>query len=124
MTQRPYQELLAHLREAFPAPVSDRKHDAYFVFSILRALDQVDDLKSEVPLLPAIYNPNLVSDDTSYGLMLTEAAVTPMVSRLVGYDPARATGVLMFGGTGTVFNDYDFEANPLGFRPRTVRALV
>ena len=53
-------------------------------------------------LLPAIYNPNLVSDDTSYGLMLTEAAVTAMVSRLVGYDPARATGVFTFGGTGTV----------------------
>ena len=165
MTQRPYQELLARLRDTFPAPVSDRKHDAYFVFSILRALDQVDDLKSEVPLLgrprtldyaaaeraelseeghsveevarqlvgqlegmpiwghprtqinvvpppsipsvigsllPAIYNPNLVSDDTSYGLMLTEAAVVAMVSRLVGYDPVRAAGVFTFGGTGTV----------------------
>ena len=56
--------------------------------------------------------------------MLTEAAVTAMVSRLVGYDPARATGVFTFGRTGTVFNDYDFEANPLGFRPRTVRALA
>ena len=43
-------------------------------------------------LLPAIYNPNLVSDDTSYGLMLTEAAVVAMVSRLVGYDPARRPG--------------------------------
>ena len=53
-------------------------------------------------LLPAIYNPNLVSDDTSYGLMETEAAVTAMVSRLVGYDPARAAGVFTFGGTGTV----------------------
>ena len=53
-------------------------------------------------LLPAIYNPNLVSDDTSYGLMETEAAVVAMVSRLVGYDPARAAGVFTFGGTGTV----------------------
>ena len=53
-------------------------------------------------LLPAIYNPNLVSDDTSYGLMLTEAAVTAMVSRLVGYDAAQAAGVFTFGGTGTV----------------------
>ena len=39
------------MRDAFPAPVSDRMHDAYFVFSILRVLDQLDDLKSEVPLL-------------------------------------------------------------------------
>ena len=56
--------------------------------------------------------------------MLTEAAVTAMVSRLVGYDPARATGVFTCGRTGSVFNDYDFEANPLGFLPRTVRALA
>ena len=165
VTERPYRELLTRMRDAFPAPVSDRKHDAYFVFSILRALDEVDDLKSEVPLLgrprtleyaaaeqaelteqgrsveevahllvgqlegmpiwghprtqinvvpppsipsvigsllPAIYNPNLVSDDSSYGLMLTEATVTAMVSRLIGYDPAQAAGVFTFGGTGTV----------------------
>ena len=35
-------------------------------------------------LLPAIYNPNLVSDDTSFGLALTEAAVAAMTARLVG----------------------------------------
>ena len=159
-----YYARLARIREAFPAPVSDRMHDAYFVFSILRALDQVDDMKSEVPLLgqpqaldyaaaeqaalpeegrtveevsrllvgalegmpiwghprtqinvvpppsipsiigsllPAIYNPNLVSDDTSYGVALKEAAVAAMTSRLVGYDPARSAGVFTFGGTGT-----------------------
>ena len=32
-------------------------------------------------LLPAIYNPNVVSDDRSYGLMLTEAAIAALVSR-------------------------------------------
>jgi glutamate/tyrosine decarboxylase-like PLP-dependent enzyme len=47
----PYQELVAQLRTAFPAPVSDRVHDAYFVFSFLRALDQVDALKSAAPML-------------------------------------------------------------------------
>jgi glutamate/tyrosine decarboxylase-like PLP-dependent enzyme len=31
--------------------VSDRVHDSYFVHSIMRALDQVDALKSELPLL-------------------------------------------------------------------------
>lgn len=164
VTRPPYHERLTRIRDTFPAPVSDRKHDAYFVFSIMRALDQVDAMKSEVPLLgrpqkldyvsaeqaalaeegrsvedvarllvgrleglpiwghprtqinvvpppsipsiigsllPAIYNPNLVSDDTSYGLALTEAAVTAMVSRLVGYDPGRSAGVFTFGGTGT-----------------------
>ena len=165
MQEPSYRDHLNRIRDTFPAPVSDRKHDAYFVFSILRALDAVDDLKSELPLLgrpraleyapaeraelteegrsveevarllvrqlegmpiwghprtqinvvpppsipsvigsllPAIYNPNLVSDDTSFGLMLTEAAVAAMASRLVGYDPERAAGVFTFGGTGTV----------------------
>ena len=165
MKEPRYREHLTRIRDTFPAPVSDRTHDAYFVFSILRALDAVDDLKSEVPLLgrpraldygpaeqaeltdeghsveevarllvsqlegmpiwghprtqinvvpppsipsvigsllPAIYNPNLVSDDTSFGLMLTEAAVTAMTSRLIGYDPGQAAGVFTFGGTGTV----------------------
>src|SRR5687768_5815349 len=46
-----YQELVESLRQAFPAPVSDRMHDAYFVFSFLRALDQVDAMKSDIPLL-------------------------------------------------------------------------
>ena len=164
MTDSTYHELLTQIREVFPAPVSDRLHDAYFVFSILRALDQVDAMKSEVPLLgrpraldyvsaeqselaeegrsveevahllvgkleglpiwghprtqinvvppssipsiigsllPAIYNPNLVSDDTSFGLALTEAAVAAMTARLVGYDAKKSAGVFTFGGTGT-----------------------
>ncbi len=47
----PYQDIVGQLRFAFPKPVSDRMHDAYFVFSILRALDQVDALKSAAPML-------------------------------------------------------------------------
>src|SRR5690242_14434102 len=50
MTAR-YQELVQSLREAFPKPVSDRVHDAYFGFSFLRGLDQVDGMKSGVPML-------------------------------------------------------------------------
>ena len=164
MSEPRYYERLTHLRDTFPAPVSDRMRDAYFVFSIMQALDRIDDMKSEVPLLgqpqqldyaaaeqatlaeegrsvedvarqlvgrlegmpiwghprtqinvvpppsipsiigallPAIYNPNLVSDDTSYGLAETETAVAAMTSSLVGYDPARAAGIFTFGGTGT-----------------------
>ncbi len=164
MTNPIYHELLTRIREVFPAPVSARMHDAYFVFSIMRALDQVDAMKSELPLLgrpraldyasaeqaemaeegcsveevasllvgkleglpiwghprtqinvvpppsipsiigsllPAIYNPNLISDDTSYGLALTEASVAAMMARLVGYDPEQSAGVFTFGGTGT-----------------------
>ena len=164
MANATYHELLTRIRNAFPVPVSDRMHDAYFVFSIMRALDQADAMKSEVPLLgrpreldytsteqtelaeegrsveevasllvdkleglpiwghprtqinvippssipniigsllATIYNPNLVSDDTSYGLALTEASVAAMVARLVGYDAEQSAGIFTFGGTGT-----------------------
>jgi hypothetical protein len=46
-----YREKLDKIRLAFPQPVSDRVHDSYFVHSIMRALDLVDALKSEVPVL-------------------------------------------------------------------------
>jgi hypothetical protein len=47
----PYRDLLSQIRLAFPQPVSDRIHDSYFVFSLMRAIDQIDALKSEIPLL-------------------------------------------------------------------------
>lgn len=47
----PYQEIIHSLRQSFPQPVSDRVHDAYFVFSFLRALDRVDSMKSVTPML-------------------------------------------------------------------------
>ena len=34
------------------------------------------------------------SDDTSYGLALTEASVAAMVARLIGYDAEQSAGVL------------------------------
>jgi len=46
-----HRQLLEALRRAFPQPVSDPIHDAYFVYSIARALDQVDALKSHAPIL-------------------------------------------------------------------------
>src|SRR5437868_15444744 len=46
-----YQQQLAALRQAFPAPVSDPVHDGYVVFSLLRTLDRVDALKSQAPIL-------------------------------------------------------------------------
>jgi glutamate/tyrosine decarboxylase-like PLP-dependent enzyme len=161
----PYRETLERVRQGFPQPVSNRVHDAYFVFSIMQALDQVDAMKSEVPLLgkptpvdyetaraaelppsvasveavtrelvhhfqglpifghprtqvnvvapptiasiigavlPAIYNPNLVSDDTSRGIAAAEERATAMAARLIGYDPQRAAGTFTFGGTGTL----------------------
>jgi glutamate/tyrosine decarboxylase-like PLP-dependent enzyme len=163
--QRSYTDLVSQLRTAFPAPVSDRVHDAYFVFSFLRALDQVDALKSAAPmlgapvtldydaarlarmgsdpttleavtadlvhylsgmfiwghpnaqinvvpsptipsiiggLLPSIYNPNLVSEESSRQVSLAEVEAIAMTASLVGYDPSVADGVFTFGGTGTL----------------------
>lgn len=160
-----YQDIVAQLRTAFPTPVSDRVHDAYFVFSFLRALDQVDALKSAAPmlgspvtldyeaarlkrvadepntleavtaelvqylsgmfiwghpraqinvvpsptipsiiggLLPSIYNPNLVSEESSRQVLLAEVEAVAMTASLVGFDPATADGVFTFGGTGTL----------------------
>ena len=52
-------------------------------------------------LLPAIYNPNLVSDETAGGILEAEVRVTAMAADLVGYDPDMADGLFTFGGTGT-----------------------
>jgi glutamate/tyrosine decarboxylase-like PLP-dependent enzyme len=160
-----YQSLLHELRQAFPQPVSDPVHDAYFGFSFLRALDQVDAMKSATPILgqpgeldypaarrkriadetqsleqvtrqlvehlsgmfiwghpraqinvipfptipsviggmlPSIYNPNLVSDESSRQVAVAEIEVSAMTAALLGYDPDRAGGVFTFGGTGTL----------------------
>src|SRR5262245_36132582 len=47
----PYRDILRKVRLAFPQPVSDPVHDSYFVHSIMRALDKVDDLKTDIPQL-------------------------------------------------------------------------
>src|SRR3984957_9264853 len=151
-----YRRILASLRQSFPQPISDRVHDAYFVFSLSRALDQVDAMKSVSPLLgspeeldyesartrrvgddprsgeevtaeivrylsgmfiwghpraqinvvptptipsiiagtlPSIYNPNLVSDESSRRVAVAEVEVSSMTAALVGYDPRKAAGV-------------------------------
>ncbi len=159
-----YRDKLDKIRLAFPQPVSDRVHDSYFVHSIMRALDLVDSLKSEVPVLgprqtldygaaqaarlperlstveevtpnlvsyfegltvwghprtqinvvppPSIssliatvltglYNPNLAWDEYSHKVALAEVEAVAMTAALMGYDPARASGIFTFGGTGT-----------------------
>ena len=47
----PYRKILETIRTAFPQPVSDRVHDSYFVHSVMRAIDAVDTMKSERPIL-------------------------------------------------------------------------
>lgn len=161
----PYEDIVHQLRQSFPQPVSDRVHDAYFVFSFLRALDEVDAMKSVTPvlggpvtldydaarlsrveeqpqsleqvthllvqhlagmfiwghpraqinvvpfpsipsviggLLPSIYNPNLVSEESSRQIAVAEVETSAMTAALLGYDAQRAAGLFTFGGTGTL----------------------
>ena len=49
-----YRNLLDKIRLTFPQPVSDAIHNSYFVHSIVRALDQVDTLKTNLPMLGEI----------------------------------------------------------------------
>jgi L-2,4-diaminobutyrate decarboxylase len=87
-----YRDILNKIRLAFPQPVSDRVHDSYFVHSILRALDQVDALKSELPLLgtnqPIDYEAGRHSR-----LRPTSASVEDVTRELVGY----LEGMTIFG---------------------------
>jgi L-2,4-diaminobutyrate decarboxylase len=53
-------------------------------------------------LLPSIYNPNLVSEESSRQVAVAEVAVSAMTSDLIGYDAAQSAGLFTFGGTGTL----------------------
>jgi hypothetical protein len=57
--QSKHRQLVLDLRRLFPQPVSDPVHDGYVAFSVLRALDQVDKLKSLSPILGQPTTPGL-----------------------------------------------------------------
>lgn len=82
-----YQQLLEELRKAFPQPVSDPVHDGYVVFSMLRALDQVDALKSQAPILGKPTEPDYTSarsDRVADRGRQLEAVISELVSYLQG----------------------------------------
>ena len=56
--QTPHRCRLEQIRQAFPQPISNPVHDSYFVHSILRALDAVDSMKSELPILGKVRPPD------------------------------------------------------------------
>jgi hypothetical protein len=80
----PYRELLQRIRTAFPQPASDRIHDSYFVHSIMRALDQVDALKSELPLLGETVPPDYEAARRAE-LRPGLASLEEVTAALVGY---------------------------------------
>jgi glutamate/tyrosine decarboxylase-like PLP-dependent enzyme len=95
----PYRELLKKIRNAFPQPVSDRIHDSYFVHSLMRALDQVDGLKSELPLLGANLPPDYEAARRA-DLRPNLASLEDVTSELVGY----LEGMPIFGHPRTQQN--------------------
>ena len=80
----PYRELLANIRLAFPQPISDRVHDSYFVHSVMRAMDEVDALKSERPIL-GVRSSLDYSDARNAILPFESMSIEEVTSHLVEY---------------------------------------
>ena len=87
-----YRDILENIRLAFPQPVSDPIHDSYFVHSIMRALDQVDALKTHLPMLGTIVPADF---EAARQTTLPDAmsSVEDVTADLVGY----LRGMTIFG---------------------------
>jgi glutamate/tyrosine decarboxylase-like PLP-dependent enzyme len=94
-----YRKLLDKIRVSFPQPVSDRVHDSYFVHSIMRALDKVDALKSELPIL-GTPQPNDYEAARRTRLGREPASLEQVTDDLVGY----LQGMALFGHPRTQQN--------------------
>ncbi len=82
-----YRDNLSVLRRAFPQPISDQEHDAWFVFSVLRALDRVDAMKSQRPMLgepQEIDFSKAVSARVPDGMSTVELVSRDLVDHLAG----------------------------------------
>tara|TARA_B100000315_G_scaffold260775_1_gene325091 strand:- start:7095 stop:8732 length:1638 start_codon:yes stop_codon:yes gene_type:complete len=80
----PYRDLLDKIRLAFPQPVSDPIHDSYFVHSIMRALDQVDEMKMGLPVLGSVI-PDDYEAARSAKLHPHISSIEEVTSNLVSY---------------------------------------
>lgn len=79
-----YRGLLEQMRLAFPQPVSNPVHDSYFVHSILRALDAVDGMKSDLPMLGKV-EPLDYSAAAQAHLADCPQSIENVTAELVGY---------------------------------------
>ena len=95
----PYRHILKEVRLAFPQPVSDPIHDSYFGHSIMRALDQVDALKTRLPILGSVV-PGDFDAARKAKLRARTASVEAVTSDLVGY----LRGMTIFGHPRTQQN--------------------
>lgn len=94
-----YRDVLEKIRLAFPQPVSDPIHDSYFVHSVMRALDQVDALKTHLPMLGTTV-PGDFAAARQANLPNTMSSVEDVTVDLVGY----LRGMTIFGHPRTQQN--------------------
>ena len=94
-----YRDILEKIRLAFPQPVSDPIHDSYFVHSIMRALDQVDGLKTQLPILGSVVSGDF-EQARKASLPARMGSVEQVTSDLVGY----LRGMTIFGHPRTQQN--------------------
>ncbi len=82
-----YRTILEKIRLAFPQPISNTIHDSYFIHSMMRALDQVDDLKTHLPFLGSIVNADFEAARKTQlpdSVSSVEEVTTDLVSYLQG----------------------------------------
>jgi glutamate/tyrosine decarboxylase-like PLP-dependent enzyme len=91
--QKPrYRELLDALRRQFPQPVSDPVHDAYVVDSVRQALDRVDALKGQTPMLGLPRDPDFAAAGQAQ-ISETPQTLEQVIAELVG----RMEGMFVWG---------------------------
>ena len=83
--RRHYSDVLEHLKTYFPSPVSDPIMDGYFVHSISKFLDQVDSLKSAMPLLGAGVETEHYQASQETAFPEDMSSIEAMTSLLAGY---------------------------------------
>ena len=94
-----YRDILEKIRIAFPQPVSDPIHDSYVVHSIMRALDQVDGLKTQLPILGSV-----VTGDFEQARRTTLPAEMSSVERVTADLVSYLRGMTIFGHPHTQQN--------------------
>ena len=105
-----YRNILEQIKLAFPQPISNTIHDSYFVHSMMRALDQVDALKTHLPFLGSIVPADFEAARNTE-LPDTISSVEEVTTELVSY----LRGMTIFGHPRT-------QQNVIG--PTTIPSLI
>jgi L-2,4-diaminobutyrate decarboxylase len=80
-----YTDVLEHLKTFFPSPISDPIMDGYFVHSISRFLDQVDSLKSALPILARTDHEEHYQDSQQAAFPEQSRSIEEMTTLLASY---------------------------------------